>query len=253
MFANVFDWRNGTASKQCFRGAYKPGSYPGLYDLMYLFNFNSAQIVVAPGDSFNYQFSFDSGNTWTGGATGITATTNVILPDAATGIQVVRTAGTGASTLTVSDTYTGIVLADTIPPNESLTGAIGAGVKGARNDHSHPRLTSVTGLHTLDVNGEVQVDFTRTFPVGVNPPGVVCLLVEAVDQPPIFFKVKNFIQSGGIYTGVIIKGYRGQTLPLLSGIVLVGPLVTALSNFNPFGGNPAGATFTCIAVMSSQS
>jgi hypothetical protein len=58
--------------------------------------------------------------------------------------------------------------------------------------------------------------------------------------------------ASGNYTGCTIKGARASLLPALSGIALLTGLVTALANYNVFGGSAAGAQFCCLAVQPSS-
>lgn len=140
------------------------------------------------------------------------------------------------------------ILGNTPPPAEGTLAIAGSAGAAARTDHKHPRLTSAS-IATLDANGEATIMFTRTF---AAMPAVICLLYEASNAQPVVFKVQSFVQDGGgNYTGCIIKGYRSSILPALSGIVLLGPLVSALANFNVFGGSPAGVQFAIIALQPS--
>lgn len=141
-----------------------------------------------------------------------------------------------------------VQLADNAPVAEVIVPAAGAMPTASRGDHAHPRLTSAT-IATLDANGEAIVAFTRSF---ATMPAVGCLLIEASDSQPIVFKVKSWTQNAGLYTGCTIKGYRSSVLPTLSGIILIGPLITALANFNVFGGSAAGAQFSCVALQTSN-
>lgn len=139
-------------------------------------------------------------------------------------------------------------LASSMPLSESKIPVIGAGEAAARNDHQHPRLTSTT-LATLDANNEALVTFTRTF---TGKPGLSCMFEESADGMPISFKVKSWVTDGsGLYTGCVIKGYRATLLPTMSGIILIGPLISALSNLNIFGGSAQGISVSIIAVQQS--
>lgn len=138
-----------------------------------------------------------------------------------------------------------IPLATAIPPAESA-GAVGAVAAAAKEDHSHPRLTSAT-IVALDGGGVATVPFTRTFtarPViglaAINPVGRVVAL-----------EVTGYTMAGPLFTGCTIRGVRQQLLPALSGILLIGPLIGALSNFDIFGGSAAGIEVCVIALMPS--
>lgn len=140
-----------------------------------------------------------------------------------------------------------VALAAVIPPSEGVAGSAGTMSTAARGDHAHARLTSAT-TNTLDSNGSATITFTRSFTV---PPAVTCLLVEAGAAQPVIFKVSSWIMTGALYTGCVIGGQRASILPSLSGIALLSGIITALSNFNVFGGSAAGAVFSCIAIQPS--
>lgn len=145
------------------------------------------------------------------------------------------------------------------PPLSEATGAAtGTTLLVPRADHQHPRLTSATSGTTAG-DGRATVNFTRTFSA---QPIVMTQAVEAIDNGPVTFKVESFLDdtgaawtSGKPYGGAIIYGYRHRALPTLNlgGIVLIGPLITALgilSAYSPFiaAGNVG---FACIAVQAS--
>lgn len=141
------------------------------------------------------------------------------------------------------------ILSNNPPPGEGVSSSSGNGGRASRDDHKHPRLSSST-VQSLNGSGEAIITFTRSF---TSMPAVTCLLYESSELQPVVFKVKTWAQDGnGNYTGCTIKGYRSSLLPALSGIVLIGPLVTALANFNVFGGSAAGAQFCCIALQPSN-
>lgn len=123
--------------------------------------------------------------------------------------------------------------------------AEGTATKGSRayaadSGHVHPRLSSAIN-GTLDANGEKALTFGRTFS---TKPVAAFTYAEAADSPPVTFKVKSWIQDGsGNYTGCVIKGYRGQTLPASL------TLLTALVSFNVFAGSAAGVEFHFIALQ----
>lgn len=134
------------------------------------------------------------------------------------------------------------VPATSVPASEATTPAVGTMMTFARADHTHPRLSSATA-HVTDANGEAVVTFTRTF---AAPPCLDFTYIEAADNPPVFFKIKSYIQDGqGQYVGCVARAYRGQTLPT-SILTLL-----ALVSFNVFGGNVNGITFTALAIQRS--
>lgn len=134
------------------------------------------------------------------------------------------------------------LLSNNPPPSETVASAPGAGSMAARDDHKHPRLSSAT-VSVLGANGEVAIVFTREF---TAMPAVTCLLVEAADNQPVVFKVKNWTMNGPNYAGCVIKGYRMQTLPSVL------TLLTQLISFNIAGGVAVGAQFCCLAIQPSS-
>lgn len=155
--------------------------------------------------------------------------------------------GFGGSAPTMAQLQT--LLTNDAPPPEATNPAAGTGGMAARDDHKHPRLTSAT-VQVLDGTGAATVLFTRAF---AALPAVTCLLYEATSAQPVVFKVKGWVQdANGNYTGCQVQGYRASVLPALSGIGLLTGLVTALANYNVFGGSAAGAQFCCIALQPSN-
>jgi hypothetical protein len=141
------------------------------------------------------------------------------------------------------------LLSNDAPPAEANTPVPGTGGMAARDDHKHPRLSSAT-VQILDGNGEAVITFTRNF---AAMPAVTCLLYEASDAQPVVFKVKTWAKdTQGNYTGCTIRGARASILPALSGIALLTGLVSALANYNVFGGSAAGAQFCCLAIQPSS-
>lgn len=141
-----------------------------------------------------------------------------------------------------------VPLANTVPMAETVVAAVGAGDSAARNDHAHPRLTSTT-VQTLGAGGDVQITFTRTFS---KMPGVVCTAYKPTDNLPVTFEVKSWIMDGANYAGCVIHGGKAQTLPNVSGVLLITPLITALNQFNPFSGDATGTQFSCVAIQASN-
>jgi hypothetical protein len=140
------------------------------------------------------------------------------------------------------------ILTNTPPVREGVTPDAGMGNSASRDDHIHPRLSSAT-VGTLDSNARATVMFTRSF---ATTPCVQCLLVEASDNQPVVFKVESWVMSGANYTGCVLRGYRSSVLPALSGILLIGPLISSLANYNVFGGSAANAQFCCLAIQPSN-
>jgi hypothetical protein len=140
------------------------------------------------------------------------------------------------------------ILTNTPPAAEGVAPVVGAGSSASRDDHIHPRLSSAT-VSSLDSTAHATVMFTRTF---TTTPCVQCLLVETPDGQPVIFKVESWVMNGALYSGCVLKGYRSSILPSLSGILLIGPLLTALANYNVFGGSAANAQFCCLAIQASN-
>lgn len=143
------------------------------------------------------------------------------------------------------------------PMAEAVAGASGALPPYSRMDHQHPRMSSTTYV-TLAANGQATATFTRTF---TSKPGLMLTEVDAAagSQALVIRGLAWQTNAQGQYTGVTIQGLRAQTLPTLtsvSGILTavitgINGIVTALSNFNIFGGSAAGASVSVIALARS--
>lgn len=141
------------------------------------------------------------------------------------------------------------ILTNTAPVAEGVSPQPGMGTMASRDDHMHPRLSSAT-VGTLDSNARATVTFTRAF---TNTPCVQCLLVENADAQPVVFKVESWVKdANGNFTGCVLRGYRSSVLPALSGVLLIGPVISALANYNVFGGSAANAQFCCLAIQPSN-
>jgi len=140
------------------------------------------------------------------------------------------------------------ILTNQPPVREGVVPDAGMGTAASRDDHIHPRLSSAT-VATLDGNARATVTFTRSF---ATMPCVQCLLVEGADSQPVVFKVESWVMTGAQYTGCVLRGYRSSVLPALSGILLIGPLISTLANYNVFGGSAANAQFCCLAIQPSN-
>lgn len=141
----------------------------------------------------------------------------------------------------------GAPLANTAPLSESGTAVAGGGGAASRQDHVHPRLTSATRV-TLAGDGTATVTYTRSFP---SKPAVNLTAINPSGRQ-VVLEVTGDIQTGGLYTGCTIKGSRAQLLPALTSIVLIGPLITALQNFDVLGGSASGVEVSVIALMPSN-
>lgn len=146
-------------------------------------------------------------------------------------------------TIVAPQAVVNLPFSDATPMPESKTGTPGVQAVAVRAGHEHPRLTSATTGHVLDAAGEATIVFTRSF---TGKPAVTYMLDEPTEQGPVIIKVKTWTQdANGAYTGCVVKGYRGQSLPASL------TLLTALVSFNVFAGSTTGAAFTFIALQRS--
>lgn len=130
-------------------------------------------------------------------------------------------------------------LSDTLPTSEGVVPAAGSGAKVSRDDHAHMRLTSSHSGLTLDASGVAQIIFTRTF---ANEPAIniTPFMAAGATQPQVIVPT-SYVMSNGLYTGVNVKGFQAQAVA----VSILGV------NVNAFGGNPAGAKFTLVALQVS--
>lgn len=136
-------------------------------------------------------------------------------------------------------------LSGSTPAPDQIGGAPGASGASSRADHQHPQLTS-SGRVILAADGTAAVTYARTFPA---KPSIVLAPINAAGRQVVTEVVSDTV-VGGIYTGCVIRGSRAQLLPALSGIIIIGPLIAALSNFDIFGGSAAGVEVSVIAHLS---
>lgn len=158
-----------------------------------------------------------------------------------------------SSVASKADTTALTALAATVPviTNEApLAEAVSptAGIDGMKvpgGKHQHPRLSSTTQA-TIATGSTVTVTFSRTF---TTPPGVVFTEIGgatgATAQPAVF-KVESWVMTGSLYTGCVVRAWRGQTLPQN----LVTLLLTAI--YNLFGASVVGTVFSCVAIARSD-
>lgn len=139
-----------------------------------------------------------------------------------------------------------VQLSNSLPVSETTAGAVGSTSVAAGAGHIHPRLTSANYV-TLDGSGLATYTFTRTFTV---QPAVATIPIN-VGARQVVMEIVSFVKTGELWTGVNLKGSRAQVLPVLTGIVLIGPLVSALSSFDVFGGSASGVEVAVIALMPS--
>lgn len=163
------------------------------------------------------------------------------------------------------------LLSDDPPPSEAVTAAPGTMPKARRGDARPARLTSST-YNTMGSAGLATVVLTREF---AKRPAVTVMLIEGANNGPSDFKVTRYLKNIGTDGSPVwaewtdadagvtpikaleIYGYRIRAMPALdlSGIILIGPLLTALgaiSGYAPYAAIAAGTKFTTIALASSE-
>lgn len=139
-----------------------------------------------------------------------------------------------------------VPLSDQVPVSEAtapLSGVVGA---AARTDHRHPRLSSATRV-VLGADGTATATYTRQF----TAKPVITLTAINPSGRQVTLEVISDIQSGGIYTGCVIKGSRAQTLPALGNMNIIGQLASALGNFDTLGGSASGVEVSVLALQQS--
>ena len=158
-------------------------------------------------------------------------------------------------------------ISNSTPLSEATGGNPGATGLVPRADHQHPRQTSTT-TQSSTANGLTTVMFTRFFN---KEPGATCMVIETAVNGPTTFTVRKWLRGDGAdwvegsdqtveanqIKGCVFYAYRHRSLPTLnlSGILLIGPLLTALgviNNFAPYAPLEAGVKFSAIVVASSQ-
>lgn len=150
-----------------------------------------------------------------------------------------------------------VLLSDSMPMEEGAAGAAGSLGKASRGDHAHKRLTATAPV-TLDGTGHDTIrPFSRTF---AKEPGITGLPIDDSAAPVPRLKVRRWLKADGStwtegsadpIAGCVVFGDRARALPALGGILLVGPLITALAGFLPYE-PAAGARFSLIVVEASQ-
>lgn len=155
--------------------------------------------------------------------------------------------GFSGANVTLADMQS--ILSPNAPPAEKTSPAPGSGNLASRDDHIHPRLSHAT-IGVINASNEVTFTFTRTFS---SRPVVIPTLIEEADNQPVVFKVKTYIRDAqNNYTGCVLKAYRSQTLPTMTGLTLLTAVIGLLSNFNVFGGSVSGAEVSCFAIQPSN-
>lgn len=158
-------------------------------------------------------------------------------------------------------------MSNATPMSEATGGSAGAAQSIPRDDHQHPRLTSTTP-QLSGANGQTTIAFTRGF---TKEPGSTFTVIEANTNPVPDFKVMRWLRKDGAdwvstadqtvdanqIWGCVVYGQRARANPVLNlgGIVLIGPLLTALgvlSGYAPYMPLETGTKFTAIIIASSQ-
>lgn len=89
------------------------------------------------------------------------------------------------------------------------------------------RLVWQKGQATLNASGLATITFD---PPLASEPRIVAQAINGAGDP-VFLETESKTQSGGVWVSAVIRGYRIQPLPTLSGILLVSGLVSALTGF----------------------
>lgn len=126
--------------------------------------------------------------------------------------------------------------ASSAPPSEIIGGQVGAQVRYAREDHTHPRITRA-GTVVTDAGGNWSITWATSL---TAIPVVVTIPVDAGSQP-VMCSVSTRTMAGA--TG---KCFRSQLLP--STITLL----TALVNYNVLGGAASGVSVQILAIPPTQ-
>lgn len=140
-----------------------------------------------------------------------------------------------------------LTIAPVTPPQESTAGAPGAAGMASDSSHTHP---SISSRHRVALNSSSVATVTYARKFSTKP--VIVLTAINPSGRPVQLEVTSDIMTGADYTGCTIKGYRSQLLPGLSGILLIGPLISALSAFDVLGGSAANVEVSVVAFMPSN-
>ncbi|MGX9983954.1 hypothetical protein [Methylobacterium fujisawaense] len=147
-----------------------------------------------------------------------------------------------------ADAFSGATPATAVPPATALDGSMGTSGNFARADHTHAARVQRTVLTTAS-DGTATWTFARPISVPSGALPVIAYMVE--DQgTPVVVQVtsRTFTSAGGVdtHTAVTIKAQRSQVLPA----ALVS--LSALLNFNVFGGSPAAVKVNLFAADPTQ-
>lgn len=133
------------------------------------------------------------------------------------------------------------------PVAEAVAPAIGAPGRYATEKHVHERLTSAK-IETLDGSSLVTTTFTRTFD---SEPCPILTAIAPGGTQPVMLQVDSWIKTGALWTGAVVKGYRGS-IPNLATVNVAGITVAAgVQNLNSHAGSAAGVRVSCVFLMPS--
>lgn len=142
------------------------------------------------------------------------------------------------------------------PAAERTAPTAGSGDRYSRDDHAHPRLTSVT-TGTVVAGNTATVMFTRAFAnePGMDyqelPPSANTVTPDAADTAaqaqPTMSKVVSWVKdANGNFTGCTLRIWKAQTVPQNLATLLLGGV------FNLFAASVVGTRFSLIAVARSD-
>lgn len=137
-----------------------------------------------------------------------------------------------------------VALSDSAPKSEGMKPVAGTAGAASRADHIHERLTSAFDV-TLDSNGYADVKFSRTF---VKKPALAYASLDNLGGPVPDFSASLVIENG-LYVGARVYGERKKALPLLTGLALIGNLITALTGYKAW--EPAAGAVVCVVAIES--
>lgn len=132
-------------------------------------------------------------------------------------------------------------IATTMPAPEALKPSAGKSADASASDHQHAAQGGAKYV-TLDASSLGAVPFSIVFD---ERPVVQAEAIVPPGARPVKVEVQSFTtNAAGKFTGCVIRGYRTQPLPVLSG--LLAAVIGALSSFDVFGGSAAGVTATVL-------
>ncbi len=138
----------------------------------------------------------------------------------------------------------------TLTPGSEKTGGDAGNdpTQFAMGNHQHPRPSSAANV-TLDSNGIVAVNFTRTFDV---EPVAFCSPIGIFGSSPPEAHVESWIMTGPLYTGANLRGTRQASQNLAAVTVLGVSVAVGGQSVGPLNTSPAaGVRFSCIFLQPS--